>query len=453
MRGISVLIAGAGLAGLTAARDLMKKGADVTVVEARSRLGGRVLTIREPFLHRQHAEAGGDLIDESQEEICKLISELGLKRAKILPGGFTGIRQLASGRRVRGKKGWYELQRKLQPEIRAYCLGEQRWDGGVAQSMARESVAHWLDRIDAPQRLRDTATGFRGFFLADPEDLSLLALVDQFAEDGVPGGDKMFRIVGGNDRLVEALAKPLGDKVKRDTILCKVRHSSDGVSVTVQTRRGLDEMRANYLVCTLPASTLRDVSFDPALPDPQRDAIASVRYGASTKTSLQFEHATWRKRGKPRAYGTNLSIGALWDASEEQHSRSSPSARHAGILTLLAGGSASTSTREMLATGGPERIVDELTWLDVNKTKLLAWDSISWEQDIWARGGYAFFDTQFRPVLREWLARPCGRIFFAGEHTSVRAQGYMNGAVETGLRAAEEVAASERDKGQGARGE
>jgi monoamine oxidase len=67
-----------------------------------------------------------------------------------------------------------------------------------------------------------------------------------------------------------------------------------------------------------------------------------------------------------------------------------------------------------------------------------------WETDPWARGGYAFFDPSFQPAGRSWLARPCGRLFFAGEHTSVRWQGYMNGAIESGRRAAAEVAASHR---------
>ena len=81
MRGTSVLVAGAGLAGLTAARELTKKGAAVTVIDARDRVGGRVFTFRDPFLHGEHAEAGADLIDESQTEICKLIAAVGLRTA------------------------------------------------------------------------------------------------------------------------------------------------------------------------------------------------------------------------------------------------------------------------------------------------------------------------------------------------------------------------------------
>jgi monoamine oxidase len=449
MRGVSVVIAGAGLAGLTAARQLLKQGAMVKVIEARGRVGGRVLTTRKPFRFGQHAETGGDLIDESQTEISRLIAEVGLRRAEILPGGFTArlrgnaastfaSARKASTRNVAGKKGWLDIQRRLQPEIRAFCLSEQRWDGGVADSLARESVEQWLNRIRAPKALRDVAVGMRGFFLADPQELSLLALVDQFAEDGVPGGEKMFRILGGNDRLATSLAASVKSALSFETVLRRVRQSSAGITATVESRGRLQDLRGDYLVCALPAPTLREVVFEPGMTQPQREAIATLKYGAATKTALQFDRATWRKRGKPRAFGTALPIGAVWDGNEEQRAGS------AGILTLLAGGGASADTRAMLAQGGPSRIVRELNWLDLKNAEMIAWDSVSWETDPWSRGGYASFDTQFAPAARLWLARPFGRVFFAGEHTSLRWQGYMNGAVETGLRAAEEVAAHVR---------
>src|SRR5436190_5280096 len=95
--GASVLIAGAGLAGLAAARDLTALGAAVTVIDARDRVGGRVWTIRDGFAEGQHAEAGGDLIDEAQTEIRDLCKELGLKLTRILRGGFGYVRTDAAG--------------------------------------------------------------------------------------------------------------------------------------------------------------------------------------------------------------------------------------------------------------------------------------------------------------------------------------------------------------------
>jgi monoamine oxidase len=429
---VSVLIAGAGLAGLTAARDLSSKGADVAVIDARPRIGGRVLTRRAPFQHRQHAEAGGDLIDEDQQEICTLIGELGLRRVPVLPGGFTAIRQVGAGRRIAGRSSWDELERRLAPEIRAFCLSERRWDSAVARGLGRESVSGWLDRTRAPKALRTMAKGLRGFFLADPDDLSLLALVDQFAEDGAPGGGKIFRLQGGNDRIAASLAEPLGRRVRLNTILRAVARSPAGVIASVETAAGLEQVSADFLVCTLPATTLSDVTFEPGLPEPQRDAIQRLKYGHATKTALQFKPANWRTRGTPRAFGTSLPIGAVWDGNEEQRGSS-------GILTLLAGGRASAATQSLLASGGPARLVEQIDWLDLEKTELLAWDSLTWENERWSRGGYAFFDHAYNPAAREWLARPCGRIVFAGEHTSLKWQGYMNGAVETGLRASAEI--------------
>ena len=88
LNGVSVLVAGAGLAGLAAARDLVAMGANVAIIDARDRVGGRVWTMREGFVEGQHAEAGGDMIDEEQHEIRALAQELGLTLKRILRGGF-----------------------------------------------------------------------------------------------------------------------------------------------------------------------------------------------------------------------------------------------------------------------------------------------------------------------------------------------------------------------------
>jgi monoamine oxidase len=86
--------------------------------------------------------------------------------------------------------------------------------------------------------------------------------------------------------------------------------------------------------------------------------------------------------------------------------------------------------------------VRALDWLGSTNASLIASRQVVWESDPFARGGYAFFDPAFDPDLRAWLARPAGRLFFAGEHTSLKWQGYMNGAVESGHRAALEIRAT-----------
>jgi monoamine oxidase len=169
----------------------------------------------------------------------------------------------------------------------------------------------------------------------------------------------------------------------------------------------------------------------PGLPAQQRTAISSLHYGPATRVLLQFERPFWRTGRKHRAFGTPLPIGAVWDASEHQRGKE-------GILMLLAGGRASLECREILKREGPDGIVERLRWMGKPTPLQVIWHT-SWEDDPLAGGGYAVFTPDFDPQLRDWLRRPAGRILFAGEHTSIDWEGYMNGAIDSGIRAAAEV--------------
>ena len=146
---------------------------------------------------------------------------------------------------------------------------------------------------------------------------------------------------------------------------------------------------------------------------------------------LQFSRRFWRHRTRPSAFGTDQSIGAIWDGNEQQKGA-------AGILSLLAGGRASRELQAIVQAEGGAGVARGLSWMG-KPSRLLSTRTITWETDEWARGGYAYFDPSFDPLLRAWLSRPAGRLVFAGEHTSERWQGYMTGAVESGQRAAAEV--------------
>jgi monoamine oxidase len=436
-----VLVAGAGLAGLTAAYDLVAMGADVTVIDARDRVGGRVWTARNGFTDSQHGEAGGEMIDEAQHEIRQLSEELGLKLVRILRSGFGYARTGRDGRvriaRGSSALGWERLANRLAELTRLYRFAERRWDTPIATELAKRSVAEWLEQIQADDELRATALGLRGFFLADPEELSLLALVDQFSEDEKPRFGPMYRIVGGNDRLPSALAHRLGERVRLKTELVSVSHRGRAVRAGVKRDRRQAQMHSDYLILALPATLLRRIPITPALPAQQHDAIARLKYGRGTKTLLQFSQRFWRAPGLPRAFGSSMAFGAVWDGNEEQRGR-------AGILALLAGGTASDQTADIAAREGAAGLARSLDWLGARNANVVACHQTAWETDPWSRGGYAAFDSSFDPSLRAWLARPFGRLFFAGEHTSIQWQGYMNGAVESGRRAAAEVAATHR---------
>ena len=115
------------------------------------------------------------------------------------------------------------------------------------------------------------------------------------------------------------------------------------------------------------------------------------------------------------------------------------------MLAFLGGGSASARLRSGVAQGA-EHLLSALCWLGMAGADVQAVRAATWEDDPWSRGGYAYLDPGFDPALRPCLARRAGRLVFAGEHTSVRWQGYMNGAVESGVRAARELIQEEGDR-------
>jgi monoamine oxidase len=435
LAGKTVIVAGAGLAGLSAARDLERDGAAVIVVEARDRVGGRVHTIRDGFAHGQHADAGADLIEDEQEHVLALARSLRLETVRILRNGwgFYGPGRRGRRRIVSEPRTFLAAAKRLASHIRDFKRADERWDSAVAIALARRSVADWLASGPRDQALAAGLRGLRGFYLADPEELSLLVLVEQFSSGDTPGDARMFRVRHGNDRLATGIADALRGRVSLNSIVKRITQDRSRVRLTVEEHGRQHQLSADACVVALPASTLRDVEFDPHLPDDQHTAIATLSYGMATRLMLQFDRRFWKQGRRATAFGTDLPAGAVWDGNEQQRGP-------AGILTLLAGGRASAELQTILANDGDAGAIAQLNWLGVPGS-LLASRTIVWEHDAWSRGGYAYFSPSFDPRLRAWLARPAGRVLFAGEHTSLRWQGYMNGAIESGLRAAAEVRA------------
>jgi monoamine oxidase len=258
-----VLVAGAGLAGLAAARALEDRHADVTVVEARDRVGGRVWTIRDGFRQRQFAEGGADLIESEQDAVLDLAKSLGLHPVRIFRTGFGYYGPDRHGKLTTQQLvgGMRDAMGPLRPLMRDYEVAEQRWDSAVARHLARQSVAEWLDRTAAPAQVRARMRGLRGLFLADPEELSMLALVDFFATAGAPGADEMYRLKEGNDRLATEMTKRLKRPPRLRTVLRGARQTNGRVSVSLEGTSGLTSADADFLVVALPAPTLRDVTF------------------------------------------------------------------------------------------------------------------------------------------------------------------------------------------------
>ncbi len=153
-----------------------------------------------------------------------------------------------------------------------------------------------------------------GFFLADGGELSMLMLLGELMAAEDPGARQAFRIGGGNDRLAAAIAGRLAkDAILLEREVVAITQTESGVRVSL--RDGV--LEAGLVIITAPATAVRRIRFDPALPAEQHRAIDTLSYGYATKTLLQCTHPFWRTTDQPRAYGTNLDVGALWDGSKD----------------------------------------------------------------------------------------------------------------------------------------
>jgi monoamine oxidase len=324
------------------------------------------------------------------------------------------------------------LLERLSPLIARYRAARGRDDAAAVREIATWSIDDWLAQQHADADARALAVTIRGFFLADPQELSALPVVAQLAESGSPAHTPVYRIAGGNDRLLDALAGTSGARILLRHVVKAVAQATDRVVVRVLDGDGLlQEIECDAVVMAMPTPTLRKIDITPPLPEDQQKAITRLRYGRATKVVVQCVGEGLRSR-RLQAIATDGPLGAFWDATEGQ-----PTATNA-VIAFLGGGAASPQLQAVSRRGGAG-VVADLCWLGLAGTPVIACHSTTWEDDPYAGGGYAYADPSFDPAWKPLLARRAGRIVFAGEHTSGDFQGYMEGAVESGERAAREV--------------
>src|SRR5688500_16888564 len=255
-RGARVLVAGGGLAGRTAARGLIDRGAEVRVIEPRNRLGGRVWTIRDDAFDGIPLEAGGEFIDGEHEDIRKLCADLGLQLQQILREGF-GLALDLRGRVQlfkTQKQIWSDFKQTLAKEAAALEAVDCDWHSSAASSIGCHSLDAVLRARQASDEVRAMAQGLRGFYLADADQSSALPGVELSMQPHDPGHVTLSRIKGGNDRLIEKLAARKGLTVSLQLEVTHVDHDTRGVSLKVADRNGkMSAIKGDYLVVAAPA--------------------------------------------------------------------------------------------------------------------------------------------------------------------------------------------------------
>jgi len=442
-----VVVVGAGLAGLAAARSLQASGSDVVVLEARDRVGGRVLNHQLPG--GEVVEMGGEWIGPSQLRINKLVAELGLET---FPTHDTGEHVLDFDGRVKRYTGEIPPLPKAalvdlgQSQLRFDRLAkrvpvEAPWAADRAERWDEETFATWVRRNTRTAAARFFWEVFaEAVFAAEPQDMSLLhALAYTHSGGGVNSligvrnAAQQDRLVGGSQLIAHLLAEPLGEELRLNAPVRKIEQRADGVTVEAD---GVT-VRAGRAIVSIPPVLAGRIVYEPALP-PQRDLLTQkMPAGSVIKINAVYDEPFWRADGlSGQVGGDRAPIKFTFD--------NSPPSGTPGVLVCFLEGAHARRFGRVDADARRGAVLASLAgYFGKRAAKPIDFVERDWSAEEWTRGCYGAHLapgvwTQFGPALRE----PIGRIHWAGTETAAAWSGYMDGALSSGERAAAEVLAA-----------
>ncbi len=441
-----VLVVGAGLAGLTAARELTAASRSVLVLEARDRVGGRILN--EDIGDGKIVEMGGQWAGPTQDKILGLAAELGIDT---FPTYDTGQKVL----HFNGKRGTYsgtiprisplvlidvgQAQARLEALARKIPT-DAPWAAANAERLDGQTFQTWIRRNTASTSARKLLTlGAEAVFAAEPGDLSMLHVLFYSHASGsfqrlidTTGGAQQDRFTGGSAAVAHGLAARLGDIIRLDTPVGRIEVSGDKVVAT--TTAGQFEGR--QIIVTAPPLLAGRIHYQPALPAWRDQLTQRTPMGSVIKCQVIYEKPFWRADGlSGQATGDGAGSRVVFDNSP-------PDGSPGILLAFLEGDEARRLGREPLEVRR-QTVIDSLVrYFGPRAAKPERYLERDWQQEKWSGGCYGTLFgpnvwTRYGPALRE----PIGPIHWAGTETASVWSGYMDGAVRSGERAAADVLA------------
>jgi monoamine oxidase len=431
-----VIVAGAGLAGLTCAWELARRGHEVAVLEASGRVGGHVKTVREGLADGLYADAGAEHFTKPGYELChQYVKEFNLpvlayphreNVLEVVNGRMMPESEAGSPRTLRAQ-GYSQREIRYlttHPDGDLLDLYFQPYMEKIRGEYQPFGVGlDSLDDVSVTAVLQQNGASPAAIRAAGSDDSALQAIWRQaiLRLRGVPSEPRdLFRLEGGNEKLPDALAVRLAGCIRKNCAVTRIRHDASGVTVTGRSNRREAKFDADYLVCCMNAVMLRRIPVEPAWPENKQFAIATMPYTVETRPIFQSRTKFWKRDG----FSGNMEfaqpqLGPLWPMAQEV-----PTGRGLMIGTAQAGISANAAYNVFRRYyPGKSADIDHIMAVD-------------WLQDKWAMACQA---ADYRPgqLKKFWPAsiQPVGRVYFAGAYCD-----NMNWGMEAATRSAHRVA-------------
>jgi monoamine oxidase len=452
-RETDVVVVGAGLAGLAAARKLTADGIDCLVLEARDRVGGR--TLNHSIGDGKIVEVGGQWVGPTQTRVLELMRELGLESFSTYDQGEHVIEYEGGLHRYTGTipkfskrllADFGQAQFKLD-RMAKQVPPEAPWDARKAKEWDSQTLWSWMRRNVYTRGAREALSlCVEAVWAAQPEDLSLLHVLFYISSAGgldalldTEGGAQDARIVGGSQLISIRMAEELGDRVVLDAPVRRIAYEPDRVTVHAD---GV-EVEARRAIVALPPTLTCRIAYDPPVPALRDQLTQRIPQGAVIKCMAIYDRPFWREQGLTgQATSIDGPVKLTFDNSP-------PDGTPGVLLGFLEGNQA----RELGAASPDARraaVIDCFKRLFGRKAGTpLDYVDKSWADEEWTRGCYGCYMptgawTAYGPQLRA----PVGPIHWAGAETATVWSGYMDGAVRSGDSAAEAVAAALLARGE-----
>lgn len=430
-----IVVVGAGFAGLACAFELKAAGYDVTVVEARDRVGGRVLTFGD-YIENATVEGGGELIGSNHPGWVGYAERFGLTFLDVSEYDLDYPITLG-GKKLTAEESeglWEEMDESfaVMNALAADLDADQPWTHRIADSMDKQSMAAWIERCKVSDLCKQ---GMTVQVMADngqdPAKQSYLAFMAMVKGGGVEKywtESEVYRCKGGNQQLATKLAEGIGaDRVITGLPVRSIRTNDRGATVECKDGRTLE---CDDVVLAVPPSVWNKIEIAPGLPP-----MLNVQMGSNVKYLAKVKSRFWEDAGMAPDALTDGDVSMTWDGTDGQLESKG------AVMVAFSGGKASENCRKNKGKAADDAYVVALEAIypgfqaNFEKGRFMDWPS-----DSWTGASYAFPAPgeviKAGPILREGL----GHLHFAGEHCSYAFMGYMEGALHSGASLAKRMA-------------